>query len=126
MALLARATFGLAGALPTTVAAVRSGCSLNTVQGSRQAQIVAIDPKEEMTIKDWKDRIDLNPEVLAGKPVVKGTRLAVEFIIDLLAQGWTEEAILSNYPGLTHDDIKACLKYASDVLHAERVYPLRN
>ncbi|HWO73409.1 MAG TPA: DUF433 domain-containing protein [Dehalococcoidia bacterium] len=74
---------------------------------------------------DWKDRIDLNAEVQTGKPIVKGARLAFEFIIDLLAQGWTEEAILSNYPGLTHDDIKACLKYASDVLHAERVYPLR-
>lgn len=47
---------------------------------------------------DWQERIELNPGVLAGKPVVKGTRLAVEFVVDLLAQGWTEEAILKNYP----------------------------
>lgn len=58
-----------------------------------------------------------------GKPVVKGTRLAVEFIIDLLAQGWTETEILRNYPGLTHEDIRACLLYASTVLKAEKVYP---
>jgi len=57
----------------------------------------------------WKDRIVLDPEVLAGKPIVKGTRLAVEFIIDLLAQGWSEADILRNYPGLTREDIQACL-----------------
>jgi uncharacterized protein (DUF433 family) len=72
---------------------------------------------------DWQDRIDVNPEILTGKPVVKGTRLAVEFIIDLLAQGWTEGDILHNYPGLTREDIQACLVYASMVLKAEKVYP---
>ena len=50
---------------------------------------------------EWQEGIELNPNILAGKPVVKGTRLAVEFIVDLLAQGWSEEAILNNYPGLT-------------------------
>ncbi len=70
---------------------------------------------------DWQERIELNPEVLAGKPVVKNTRLAVEFATDLLAQGWTEEAILKNYPTLTADDIRACLQYASATLHAEKV-----
>lgn len=74
---------------------------------------------------DWQDRIELNPEVLAGKPVVKGTRLAVESVVDLLAQGWTEEAIFKNYPSLTADDILACLQYASAALHAEKVYPLK-
>lgn len=73
---------------------------------------------------NWHDRITINPEILTGKPVVKGTRLAVEFIIDLLAQGWTEEEILRNYPGLTSEDIRACLIYASNILKAERVYPL--
>jgi len=71
---------------------------------------------------DWKKRIVVDPGILAGKPVVKGTRLAVEFIIDLLAQGWTEEEILRNYPGLTSEDIRACLAYASTVLKSERVY----
>lgn len=74
---------------------------------------------------DWQERIELNPDVLAGKPVVKGTRLAVEFVVDLLAQGWTEEDILKNYLTLTADDIRACLQYASAALHAEKVYPLK-
>jgi uncharacterized protein (DUF433 family) len=63
--------------------------------------------------------------VLAGKPVVRGTRLAVEFVVDLLAQGWSEETIIANYPTLTAEDIKACLQYASAALHAEKVYPLK-
>ncbi len=73
----------------------------------------------------WQERIELNPNVLAGKPVVKDTRLAVEFIVGLLAQGWTEESIIRNYPGLTSDDIRACLQYASAALHDEKVYPLK-
>lgn len=74
---------------------------------------------------EWQERIVLRPDVLVGKPVVRGTRLAVEFIIDLLAQGWSEEEILRNYPGLAREDIQACLSYASAVLHAEKVYPLK-
>ena len=58
----------------------------------------------------------VDPQVLVGKPVVKGTRLAVEFIVDLLAQGWSEADILRNYPRLTHQDIQACLAYASAIL----------
>ncbi len=71
----------------------------------------------------WQERIVIDPAVLAGKPVVRGTRLSVEFIIDLLAQGWREEEILRNYPGLAGEDIQACLSYASETLRAERVYP---
>jgi len=70
------------------------------------------------------DRIVIDPNILVGKPVVKGTRLAVEFIIDLLAQGWSEADLLHNYPSLTHEDILACLAYASHRLKAEKVYPL--
>jgi len=72
----------------------------------------------------WQEHVIINPEILVGKPVIKGTRLAVEFIIDLLAQGWSELDILRNYPGLTHSDIQACLHYASEVLRTEKVYPL--
>jgi len=57
--------------------------------------------------------------------VVKGTRLAVEFIIDLLANGWSETEIIKNYPNLTHDDIQACLCYASSLIKSERIYPNR-
>jgi uncharacterized protein (DUF433 family) len=72
----------------------------------------------------WEGRIVIDPEILCGKPVVKGTRLAVEFVVDLLAQGWSVGDVLKNYPGVTQDDILACLAYASAVLHAEKVYPV--
>jgi len=68
-------------------------------------------------------RIVLDAAVLVGKPVIRGTRLSVEFIIGLLAEGWSEVSILENYPGLSHDDIMACLAYARDSLNAERVFP---
>ena len=73
---------------------------------------------------DWRERIVVDPDILSGKPVVKRTRLAAEFVVGLLAQDWTEAEILQNYPGLTHDDIRACLAYASEVLNSEEVYPL--
>jgi uncharacterized protein (DUF433 family) len=73
---------------------------------------------------DWENRIIIDQEVLTGKPVVKGTRLAVEFIVSLLAQGWSETEILHNYPGLTREDILACLSYASELLRDERIYPM--
>jgi uncharacterized protein (DUF433 family) len=72
----------------------------------------------------WTDRIDIDPARLAGKPVIRGTRLSVDLIIGLLGQGWSENDILRNYPGVTHEDIAACLQYASEVLQAEKVYPL--
>jgi uncharacterized protein (DUF433 family) len=68
-------------------------------------------------------RIVLDPQVLAGKPVVRGTRLSVEFIIGLMADGWAEADILHNYPGLGREDIAACLAYARDMLRGEKVYP---
>jgi uncharacterized protein (DUF433 family) len=73
---------------------------------------------------EWQDRIIIDPEILVGKPVIRGTRLAVEFILDLLAQGWTEAEILRNYPGVMQEDLRACLAYASATLKAEKVYPL--
>jgi uncharacterized protein (DUF433 family) len=72
----------------------------------------------------WEERIVVDPRVMVGKPVVKGTRLTVEFILDLLAHGWSEAEILRNYPGLTVQDIRACLAYASQRLQEDREYPL--
>jgi uncharacterized protein (DUF433 family) len=72
---------------------------------------------------DWRDKIDLNPSVLAGKPVVRGSRLSVDFILGLMGQGWSEIDVLRNYPGITHEDIAACLQYASEILQSEKVYP---
>jgi uncharacterized protein (DUF433 family) len=68
-------------------------------------------------------RISLAPDVLAGKPVIRGTRISVEFVIGLMAEGWNEADILANYPNVTHDDVVACLAYARDVLSAEKVHP---
>jgi uncharacterized protein (DUF433 family) len=69
------------------------------------------------------DRIVLDAAILAGKPVIRGTRLAVEFVIGLLADGWREADIIANYPGIAHEDILACLGYARDALSSERVFP---
>jgi uncharacterized protein (DUF433 family) len=68
-------------------------------------------------------RIILDPTILAGKPVIRGTRIAVDFVIGLLADRSNEKDILQNYPGLSHDDVAACLAYARDVLRPEKVYP---
>jgi uncharacterized protein (DUF433 family) len=73
---------------------------------------------------DWRERIAVDPKILAGKPIVKGTRIAVEFILNLLANGWTNEKILKNYPQLKKEDITAALKYTTEILTEEKVYPL--
>jgi len=68
-------------------------------------------------------RITLDPMVLAGKPVIRDTRIAVEFVIGLMADSWSEADILANYPGITHDDVIACLAYARDTVSSEKVFP---
>ncbi|HXG20960.1 MAG TPA: DUF433 domain-containing protein [Methylomirabilota bacterium] len=72
----------------------------------------------------WQDRITIDPQVLVGKPMIKGTRIAVERLIDLLGRGWTQEQLLKEYDHLTREDIQACLAYAGDALKSERVYLL--
>ena len=70
---------------------------------------------------DWRDRISVDPKVLAGKPVIKGTRISVEFLMELSANGWTGEQILEEYPHLRRDDIHAALHFASEAVR----YPKR-
>lgn len=70
------------------------------------------------------ERIAIDPAVLVGKPVVRGTRLSVEFLLGLMADGWPEAEILRNYPGLVREDLLACLAYAQQRVSEERVYPL--
>ncbi len=65
---------------------------------------------------NWEERIVADPKVLVGKPTIKGTRLSVEFILDRLADGWTEEMLLDNYPRLTKEDLKAVFAYSSESL----------
>lgn len=72
----------------------------------------------------WRQRIVVDSKILVGKPVIRGTRIAVEFIMELLANGWSEEQILKNYPQLTKQDIRAALKYAAETLKEEKVYSL--
>jgi uncharacterized protein (DUF433 family) len=73
---------------------------------------------------NWNDRIHVDPAVLVGKPVIKGTRISVEFIVGLLAQGWTFEEILKEYDHITREDVQACLAYAHQILADERIYPI--
>ena len=77
-----------------------------------------------MTTPPWQTRIVSDPNVAIGRPVVKGTRLTVEFIVGLLPQEWSEEEILRNYPRLTREALLACLAYAHERVAKERVYPL--
>jgi uncharacterized protein (DUF433 family) len=69
------------------------------------------------------ERIVIDPEVLAGKPIVRGTRIGVGMVIGLMADGWAEDDILKNYPTLKHEDITACLAYARDLISQETIYP---
>jgi len=62
---------------------------------------------------DWRKRIVIDQERLAGKPVVAGTRVAVELVLELLASGMSEDELLAEYPALTREDLQACLAYAS-------------
>ena len=73
----------------------------------------------------WQDRIVVDPKVLTGKPVIRGTRISVELVVDLLAAGWSHEQILTSYPHLAEEDVRACLSYASELLREEQVFPLR-
>jgi uncharacterized protein (DUF433 family) len=69
-------------------------------------------------------RITLDPNVMVGKPVIRGTRITVELVLGLLAHGWTKDEIMAAYPHLKADDILACLAYAHDLVSSEKVFPI--
>ena len=73
---------------------------------------------------NWQDRIVVDPKVLVGKPIIKGTRIAVEFLMDLLSQGWTHDQILANYPQLKAEALRAAHAYAAEMIRDQRVYSL--
>jgi len=75
-----------------------------------------IDFIDEEVSTGWRERIEQNTMVLVGKPVVRGTRIAVDLILDMLSGGWSEKDIIDNYPQLTSEDIRACLSYAGVAL----------
>ncbi len=70
----------------------------------------------------WQALIEANPEVLAGKPVIKGTRLSVEFLLSLFAEGWTQDQVLENYPQLTPVSLQAVFAFSADCLHDEQYF----
>jgi uncharacterized protein (DUF433 family) len=74
---------------------------------------------------NWREHIETKPDVLSGKPVVTGTRIPVELVVELLAHEWTVGEILAQYPALSRKDVQACLHYASERLKSERVYPVK-
>lgn len=73
---------------------------------------------------DWRQYIHSDPETLLGKPVVKGTRLSVEFILGLFAAGWTEQQVMENYPTLTRDALRAVFAFAAECMREEALYTL--
>ena len=74
---------------------------------------------------EWKNRIVSDPSILMGKPTVNGTRLAVGFLLDVFAQGWTKEQVLRNYPQLSEDDLRAVFAYSAARVGDEEVTPLK-
>jgi len=72
--------------------------------------------------KEIFKRIVCNPDILSGKPVIRGTRISVEFLMELLANNWTHEEIMENYPQIKKEDILAALEYSLSLLKEERIY----
>ena len=71
---------------------------------------------------DWREYIHSDPEILTGKPTVKGTRLSVEFLLGLFSEGWTEQQILDNYPTLDSESLKAVFAFALECIREEGLY----
>jgi uncharacterized protein (DUF433 family) len=69
-----------------------------------------------------QSRIILDPSVLSGKPIIRGTRISVDLVLELLASGGDDSTIIKEYPGLCREDILACIKYAQEIIRSERVY----
>jgi uncharacterized protein (DUF433 family) len=109
------------GGLRTTVAFLVIGLVGETPTGARKTRAVLKRKWKTGNIREvrairglngdvnWQEHITVDPAVLVGKPIIKGTRLAVEFILELIAEGWSEAEMLRNYPGLTRQQILACV-----------------
>ena len=68
---------------------------------------------------DWKEHVTSDPDILVGKPVIKGTRISVELILGWLANGWSFEQVLESYPHITRDDILAALAFAAEMMRED-------
>ena len=74
---------------------------------------------------DWRNHIHSGPQILSCKPVVNGTRLSVDFLLELLANGWSEEQLLDSYPNLTRGSLRAVFAFAAESTRDERAFKLR-
>jgi uncharacterized protein (DUF433 family) len=75
---------------------------------------------------NWRDHIHSDPEILLGKPVIRGTRISVELILDLLGSGWTEQMVLESYPFLRAEQLQAVFRYLHECIQAELYFPIRH
>ena len=75
---------------------------------------------------DWRLHIAASPDVLSGKPVIRGTRLSVDFLLRLFANGWTSEQVLESYPVLTTESLRAVFAFAAEALEDEHFFPLHS
>ena len=101
--------------------------SANLKSTRESPNLTGVEPRHDkgkLVAMPLSERIVVDSGILAGKPVIRGTRLTVAFILELLAAGQSESELLMNYPGLTRDDILACLSYASYLAHEYKAYPI--
>ena len=73
---------------------------------------------------DWREHLVIDPDILVGKPVVRGTRLTAEFVLGLFAAGWSEDRVRENYPPLTPESLRAVFAFAAETLGEEGFSPL--
>jgi uncharacterized protein (DUF433 family) len=73
---------------------------------------------------DWREHIVSDKEVLLGKPTIKGTRISIELILELLSTGWTEDMLLESYPKINQTDLKAVFAYLKECMEHELFFPL--
>lgn len=78
-----------------------------------------MDTDFEKTL-DWRDYVTVNPDILVGKPIIKGTRISVDLLLDRLADGWSYSDILAAYPHLSHDQVRAAMLFVSELFKEER------
>jgi uncharacterized protein (DUF433 family) len=99
---------------------------VDTVYWLAQEQSLNVQCRQEgaTVVTHLAERVVVDPRVMVGKPVIRGTRIPVELIVRMLSQGVTESEILAEYPRLQPDDIRACLAYAAEALAHEDVLPL--
>lgn len=74
---------------------------------------------------NWREHIHSDPEVLAGKPVIKGTRLSVDFLLELLANGWSEKQLFDSYPNITRESLRTVFAFAAESTCDDRAFELR-